>query len=220
MRSTSRYGVMRIARRPSNLFRCCGAETSIAADGAWEGCMRAAPLFAHELGDRLAEVEPLEQRRRVGDLVEDAFELPVHLDPGCRQHGLILRVALRDVHKSFAASHAYDCIAVARLILLGLRLRDEKGAAERVTGDRLRLALLVDEIVGAVAAPLDHHRLLALIAVVRATLVDRVAPAVAQRRGRIRERKLRLLGLQAASEKEADRRQERQRNMSHWAGCS
>src|SRR5262249_16539469 len=152
------------------------------------------------------------------DLVEDAFELGIHLDAGRRQHDFVLRVALRDVDKSFAAGHPHDRIAEARL-LLRLRLRDEKVAAERMEGDHLRLAFLVDEIVGAVAAPLDHHRLLTLIAVVCTPLVDRVAPALAHRRGRIREWKLRLLGLQAADEKEVDRRQERQLNMSHWAVC-
>src|SRR5262245_25332074 len=172
-------------------------------------------LFAHQLGDRLAEAEPLEQRRRVADLVEDAFELGSDLDAGRRQHRLVLRVALRDVDKSFPAGHAHDRIAVTRLILFGLRLRDEKVAAERVEGDRLRLALLVDEVVGAVTAALDHERLLALVAIVRTALVDRVASALAQRRGGVGERKLRLLGLQAARDGEADRRQERQRTVSH-----
>src|SRR5262249_24110634 len=129
--------------------------------------------------------------------------------------GLVLRLALRDVDQVFSTAHAQDRIAVARLILVRLRLPDEEAATQRVEGNRLRLALLVDEIVGAVAAPLDHHRLLALIAVVRTPLVDRVAPALAQRRGGVGERKLRLLGLQAAGDGEADRRQERQRTVSH-----
>jgi hypothetical protein len=74
-------------------------------------------------------------------------------------------------------------------------------------GDRQRLAFLVDEIVGAVVPVFDLEHILALVAVVRAAFVDDVAPALVERRGSVRERKLRLLGLKAACEEEADRRE-------------
>src|SRR5262245_11972982 len=91
-----------------------------------------AGLFAHQLGDRLAEIEPLEQRRRIGDAVKNAFELRVHLNAGGRKRGLVLIIALRDVNQRLAAGHAYDGVAVSRLILLRLRLPHEQVAAQRV----------------------------------------------------------------------------------------
>lgn len=64
-------------------------------------------------------------------------------------------------------------IAVSRLVLLvlDLRLSCEQIAADRVQRDGQHLALLVDEIIGAVGAALDHEHLLELVAIVRDMLV-------------------------------------------------
>ena len=82
------------------------------------------------------EIEALEQAGDVGDAVDDAFELAVHLDAGRLELGLVLVVALRGVQQRLVPGDAEHGVAVARLILLRLCLADEKIAAERVEGDR------------------------------------------------------------------------------------
>ena len=127
----------------------------------------------------------------------------LHLDAEGSERGLVLIAALRGEQQGLVAGHAEDDIGVVRLVLL-LRLPDEQVVAERVERHRQRLALLVDEFIGAVGLPLDDEHLLALVAVVAEMLVDGVAPALAERRRRVGERKLRLLGDEAAGEQQRD----------------
>ena len=70
--------------------------------------------------------------------------------------------------------------------------------------------------IGTVAAVPDLKHLLPLIGIVRAALVDHVAPALMERRSRAREGKLRLLGLKAAREEEAGRCEQQQRTEALW----
>ena len=62
-------------------------------------------------------------------------------------------------------------VTVTRLIVFSLCLTDEKVAAQGVEGNGERLPLLVDKIIGTVAAVPDTSRLLPLIGIVRAALV-------------------------------------------------
>jgi hypothetical protein len=139
------------------------------------------------------------------------MHLPAHLDAGCREHGLVLIVTLRDVKHRFIPCDPNHRVTITRLIVFSLCLADEKVAAQGVEGNGQGLPLLVDKIIGTVAAVLDLKHLLSPIGIVRAAFVDHVAPALLERRSRARERKLRLLGLKAAREEETGRCEQQQR---------